>query len=145
MQDFVVLECYNPWILYPDSWIKCWRIGRDLTRLTRSKGLVPFDVPDTRFHKAPWSNAALHAHVRKRTLRSGEGAQWHQDGDFGHVPMDHGLVFWSNTHPTELRLLDGTIVPTRPYDVIYIRNISLFHRRPPNAPRERYFFRQRVQ
>lgn len=131
-------------IYKPEIW-KCWHIGRDITRITRHAGLRPFDFPDTRYARAPWSNPELHAHVRRRTLRKEDGAQWHQDGDYGHVPMEHGLVFWANTSPTEIRDIEGKVWYPKPYEVIYINNLEVYHRRPVNAPRHRYFFRQRVQ
>lgn len=123
---------------------RCWRIGRDLTRLTKQLGFIPLNAPDDRYERAPWNDPRLHAHVRRRTLRSEAGSQWHQDGDFGHIPMNHGLVFWSNRTPTEFRIGDQVYQPDS-YDVVYINNLDCYHRRPPNAPRHRFIFRQRVE
>lgn len=136
---YEILDFYRPSV-----W-KCYRIGRDLTRLTRSLGLRPLRAKDTRYERAPWRDSTLHAHVRRRTLRKADGAQWHQDGDYGHVPMDHGLILWSNTHPTEIRDLNGQVYMPPPFSVVYFRNLEFYHRRPPNAPRNRYIFRQRVE
>lgn len=127
----------------PSKW-SAWRVGRDITRITRDAGLKPLQHADSRYAKAPWSDPTLHAHVRRRTLRSSDGAGWHQDGDYGHVPMDHGLVFWSSNSPTEFKV-DGVVYQPRPYEVVYFRNLSCYHRRPIDAPRVRWFFRQRVQ
>lgn len=130
-------------VYHPTLW-KCWKIGRDLTTLTRRLGLIPLTASDSRYEKAPWSDSRLHAHVRRRTLRTDDAAQWHQDGDYGHVPMNHGIVLWSNTTPTEFRV--GTVIyQPKPFEVVLVNNLSCYHRRPPNAPRQRYIFRQRVE
>lgn len=127
----------------PTEW-KAWKIGRDLTNLTRKFGLVPFPYKDTRYTKAAWFDSKLHAHVRRRTLHKPDGAQWHQDGDFGHIPMKHRLVMWASNTPTELKV-NGIVYQPKPYEVILFDNLSCFHRRPPNAPRKRWVFRQRVE
>lgn len=124
---------------------KCWIIGEYLTNMTQRLGFEPLRASDSRYERAPWSSTALHAHVRRRTLRSPEGAQWHQDGDYGHIPMDHGLILWSNTHPTEIRDLNGKVYVPPLFSVVYFRNLEYYHRRPPNAPRRRFIFRQRVE
>lgn len=139
MIPYKVLGYYKPMRL---GW-KCYLIGRDLTRMTQHAGLRPLDAPDSRYEGAPWSDSSLHAHVRRRTLRSTAGEGWHQDGDFGHVPMDHGLVFWSSNTPTQFKV-GGVVCEPKPFEVVYFRNMACYHRRPPNAPRIRYFFRQRV-
>ena len=134
-----ILDYYHPY-----KW-KCYRIGLDLTELTWNLGFRPLDAVDTRYGRAAWADPTMHAHVRKRTLRKPDGAQWHQDGDYGHVPMDHGLILWSNTHPTELRDLNGKVYVPPPFAVVYFRNLEYYHRRPPRCPAIRYIFRQRVE
>ena len=137
MGTYKVIGYYRPKV-----W-KCYIIGRDLTNLTKSLGLVPLRAQDSRYEGAPWSSTTLHAHVRRRTLRKVEGAQWHQDGDYGHITMKHALVLWSNRQPTEFRV-SGIIYQPEPYEVVYFNNLDGFHRRPLNAERRRYIFRQRV-
>lgn len=134
---YKVLGVYKPPI-----W-RAWKIGRDITDLTRNLGLKPLNAKDARIEKAPWHNKGLHAHVRKRTLLKQDGAQWHQDGDYGHVPMRHGIVLWSNKTPTEIKV-DGVVFQPKPYEVVLFDNLHCFHRRPPDAPRNRWIFRQRV-
>lgn len=134
---YKVLGVYHPAI---------WRglhIGRDLTRFTARWKLVPLNAEDRRYHGATWADPALHAHVRRRTLRSEAGEQWHQDGDYGHVPMNHSLVFWSNRAPTEFSVGGKTFQP-QPFEVVLFNNLDGLHRRPPTAPRRRWIFRQRV-
>jgi hypothetical protein len=129
---------------YPRDPRKAWKIGRDICAITRRLGFRPLKAVDERYEGATWSDTSLHAHVRRRTLRSPDGAQWHRDGDYGHVPMDHGLILWSNIAPTEFNF-NGFIYQPQPFSVVYIRNLECTHRRPPNAPRNRYIFRQRVE
>lgn len=138
MAPYKVLGIYKPSI-----W-KSWVVGRDLVALTRRLGLVPFPSTDTRYESAPWSSRVDHAHVRRKTLRKQDGAQWHQDGDYGHLPMDHGLVFWSNKTPTEFKV-GGLVYQPRPFEVVLFRNLEGMHRRPPEAERRRWLFRQRVR
>lgn len=133
---YKVLATYKPSV-----W-KAWKIGRFITDLTRKMGLTPLPNSDTRYQKAPWSSQSLHAHVRKRTLKTQDAEGWHRDGDYGHVPMDHALVLWASTQPTEFRW-EGKVYQPKPFEVILVKNIT--HRRPPNVPRERWIFRQRVQ
>lgn len=138
MCPYVILEVYKPAI-----W-KSWKIGRDLTIITKNLGFKPFKAVDTRYQGAAWADIELHAHVRRRTLRKEDGAQWHQDGDYGHIPMEHGLIFWSNRTPTEFKVWDQIYQP-KPFEVVYFSNLDGLHRRPPNAPRKRWLFRQRVE
>ena len=129
--------------IYRPPFYKCWKIGRDITRITTDLGLRPLYAPDSRYERAPWHDNKLHAHVRKRTLRSPEGSQWHQDGDFGHIPMDHALVLWSDKYPTEFKI-NNVIYKPKPFEIILFKNLDGYHRRPLNAPRNRYLFRQRI-
>ena len=134
---YKVLGVYKP---------KIWnarKIGNDLTKITKDFGLVPLRDKDSRYEKASWHDSKLHAHLRRRTLIKPEGAQWHQDGDFGHVTMRHFLVLWSTNTPTELKA-NGVIYQPKPFEIILVDNLACFHRRPPDAPRKRWFFRQRV-
>lgn len=138
MRPYTVLATYKP---------KIWsakQVGRDLVAITKKHGLVPFPHKDSRYEKAPWSNSNLHAHVRRRTLRKPDGSQWHQDGDFGHIPMDHSIVMWASNTPTEFRV-GTTVYQPKPYEVVLFRNLKCYHRRPPEAPRIRWVFRQRVK
>ena len=145
MQGDSVIRPYTVLTYYEPVLWRCWKIGRDLTRITRDLGFLPLQAEDSRYERAPWSDNRLHAHVRRRTLRSVAGEDWHQDGDYGHVPMDHLLAFWSSNTPTEIRDSTGRVWQPRPYELVIINNLEVFHRRPLDAPRRRWFFRQRLQ
>jgi hypothetical protein len=134
---------------HPEEPYRAWRIGRDITKRILRLGFQPLPEKDTRYHRALWYSDLFHAHVRRRTLRSGDGAQWHQDGDYGHVPMGHGIVLWSDTHPTQIKYLGSrwdpnVIVQPQPLEVIYFNNQEVYHRRPPDAPKDRWMYRMRV-
>lgn len=142
---FLVLGFYIP--RNSNDW-KAWRIGRALIRMTREWGLVPHHDPVHGPLTVSWYDRALHAEVRKRTLKSEtakRGTQWHQDGDLdpGSL-MDCALVTWSNVEPTEFQW-NGHVFQPKPFEVVISRNLCGYHRRPPTAPRERWLFRQRVQ
>lgn len=143
MRPYIVLGTY-----YPKVW-KTWKVGPELCAITKAHGLVP--------HKDPvhgplklrywWYDEKLHAEVRRRTLadpKAVRGTQWHQDGDLdpGSI-MNCALVTWCNKEPTEF-LYKDVIYQPEPYQVVISRNLCGSHRRPPNAPKERWLFRQRV-
>jgi hypothetical protein len=130
----------------PPFW-KCWKIGQDLTDMTRRLGLVPLDDPR---HPAqawtPWNSLILHAEVKRWTPSHPKGAEWHQDGD--QTPgsrMDHALVLWSTRMPTQVRDKEGRVWTPQTYEVIIFKNLSCAHRRPPEVKGERFTFRQRVE
>jgi len=137
---YVVLCSY-----FPGKPLKAWRIGKDLTRITRREGLVPhFDPTHGPEPYASWTDVPLHAQVRRRTVQDGPGGEWHQDGDT--TPgsrMDNAMVLWANTTHTEFKY-NGTVFQPEPFQVVLIRNLGCFHRRPADAPRHRWTFRQRV-
>lgn len=142
MCPFVILKRYyepsKPW--------KAWRVGRDLTKLVRDLGFVPIDDPHHRHQvKAAWCSVPLVAYVRRRTVRNPKAAQWHQDGDLDPGDMDNALVLWSSNTPTEVQDLNGKIWPVPERAVICFNNLDCYHRRPPNAPKVRWLFRQRVE
>lgn len=62
---------------------------------------------------------------------------WHHD-----TPRWNAILMWANTHPTELRLSDGTVEIPEDNTVVLINNNVVEHRRP-NYPEdaERYFGR----
>lgn len=128
----------------PTEW-KAYKVGRDICRITRQAGLVPLVDP---VHGpqtwTPWHNEELHAEVKKRSPRNPKGEDWHQDGDLdpGSV-MDHALVLWATNTPTQFRVGSDVYQP-KPYSIVVARNLGSFHRRPPDAPRVRWLFRQRV-
>lgn len=129
----------------PKTW-RAWRIGRDLTRLTKELGLVPLNDPihGPQAFRA-WCNEKLHAECGWVTYKNGQGEGWHQDGDLAPgSKMDHAEVLWANRTPTEFQY-QGKIYQPKPFQVILVKNLSCFHRRPKNAPRRRFFFRQRVE
>ena len=138
---YVVLGEY-----YPVKPWKAWRIGRDLTQMTHYIGLVPHEDPKHGPEPhASWVDKSLHAQVRRFNL-NGQGGSWHQDGDT--TPgsrMDCAMVLWSNVAPTLFKsTTDNKIYQPKPYEVVLVRNLSCYHRRPDNAPYERWLFRQRI-
>ncbi len=129
----------------PRPW-RAWRIGRDLTRLAREQGLVPLDDPihGPQTFKA-WCSERLHAECGWVTYKRGQGEDWHQDGDMAPgSQMDHAEVLWANRTPTEFQY-EGRVYQPKPFQVILVRNLACMHRRPANAPRRRWLFRQRVE
>lgn len=129
----------------PKIW-RAYRIGRDLTRLTRSLGLMPLNDPihgPQRFRA--WCNEELHAECGWKTYKGHQGEDWHRDGDLAPgSKMDNAMVLWANRTPTEFRVGE-TIYQPKPFQVILARNLACLHRRPANAPKRRWIFRQRVE
>lgn len=140
-RPYIVLnKCY-----VPKAW-KAWQIGRDLTHFTRELGLVPLNDPEhgPQTFRA-WCNVDLHAEVGWVTYKKGQGEDWHQDGDLAPgSKMDNAMVLWANRTPTEFRYQDKVYRP-KPFQVILVRNLACHHRRPANAPKRRWLFRQRVE
>ncbi len=129
----------------PQRW-RAWIIGRDLTRLTAAEGLAPHNDPahGPQTFRA-WCSVPLHAEVGWVTYRGGQGEDWHQDGDTTDDScMDNAMVLWANRTPTEFRYRSQIYQP-KPFQVILWRNLAGEHRRPSDAPRRRWSFRQRVE
>ena len=141
MKPYRILKArYNP-----PRW-NARRIGTDLTALTREAGLVPLDDPNHRHQtRAAWCNKQLFANVRRRTVKNPKAAGWHQDGDLDNGILESGIVMWTSNTPTEVKGFDGTMYPLPNRSVVLIYNAKCYHRRPPNAPRVRWLFRQRVK
>lgn len=140
MTPYITLGSYHP-----DVW-KCWKIGRDLTTITKNHDLVPFNDP---VHPAQpwatWCSEKLHAECKRRTPRNKGGEDWHKDGDTTPgARMDCAIVLWSSKTPTEFQL-EGKIYQPKPFEIVLFNNRSCSHRRPLNAPRKRFIFRQRVE
>jgi len=142
-KPYVVLGKY-----YPSRW-KSWVVGPELCRLTQEWGLVPHPDP----HHGPlrlktWYDVKKHAEVRVQTLSSPKayrGEQWHQDGDLNpESKMDCALVTWSNVEPTQYQY-KGRVYQPQPFELVITRNLGCLHRRPPEAPKHRWLFRQRVR
>jgi len=140
MKPYIVLGTYNP-----TSW-RAWKIGRDLTRLVKEKGLEPInDIHHRHQSRAAWHNASLVAYVRRRTVRNPKASGWHQDGDLvAGSQMDNCIVTWSSNTPTEFKV-GTTVYRPNKREVVLFRNLSCLHRRPPSCPRVRWLFRQRVE
>lgn len=129
----------------PKRW-RAWRVGRDLTRLTKELGLVPLNdsVHGPQTFRA-WCSKELHAECGWVTYKGNQGEDWHQDGDLKPgSQMNHAEVLWSNRTPTEFQY-KGRIYQPKPFQVILVRNLACQHRRPANAPKRRWIFRQRVE
>lgn len=130
----------------PPEW-NATRIGRELLEISRLLGLKPLrdGIQSPQTHVS-WYDLENHAEVRRRTDRSPKGTEWHQDGDLkAGADMDHALLLWASNTPTEFRTPDGHIWQPAPRQVVLVRNLACQHRRPPNAPRVRWLFRQRVE
>lgn len=141
MRPYIVLGTYNP----TKPW-RAWKVGRDLTELTRSHGLVPIRDPKHRHQRGSWRSRKLCAYVRRRTVSNPKAASWHQDGDLvAGAQMDNCLVLWSSNTPTQIKGLDGEIYTPNPREVILFRNRGCYHKRPDNCPLIRWLFRQRVE
>lgn len=140
MSSFIVLARY-----VPSKW-RAYRIGKDLTYITSTYGMVPLDEPDIKKNiKAAWFNDELHAEVRKTAVPGSEGTSFHQDGDTSGVDMDFGMVLWSNKEPTEIKLSSGKVVTPKRFELVYFNNLDVHHRRPPHFEGRRWSFRQRVE
>jgi hypothetical protein len=129
----------------PRMW-NAWRIGRDLTRLTQELGFIPLNDPEhgPQAFRA-WCSKKLHAECGWVTYKGNQGEDWHQDGDLAAgSKMDNAMVLWANRTPTEFRF-GGTIYQPKPFQVIIVKNLSCHHRRPADAPKRRWLFRQRVE
>ena len=140
-RPYLVLEAHY----CPKTW-RAWRIGRDLTRLSNERGLVPLHDPihGPQTFRA-WCNEGLHAEASWVTYSNGQGEDWHQDGDTSPGShMDNAMVLWANRTPTEFRF-KGRIYQPKPFQVILVKNLTCMHRRPSNAPQRRWTFRQRVE
>lgn len=141
MKPYIVLDTYYP------PFLKCWKIGEDLTALTKGLGYVPLNDPE---HPAqdwtPWSDLPLHAEVKNWTPAAPMGKEWHQDGDT--TPgskMECLIILWANKTPTQFKFkADGELFQPKPYEVVVFQNNLCYHRQPPDAPNLRYIFRQRV-
>lgn len=140
MKPFLVLGTYHPPKWDPK------RIGKDLTDLTRHYKLKPHVDPAHGAQAwAPWVDLSLHAEVKRRTTKAKAGEDWHQDGDTTPgAKMDCAIVLWSSNTPTEFKTESGEIYAPEPRQVVIFRNLGCHHRRPLNAPRVRWTFRQRV-
>lgn len=154
MKPYLSLGLYKP-----SRW-RAYQVGRELTDMTCDLGLIPHYDPmhgPLELTGRNWVNKLLHAEVRRRTFNTTQAEGWHYDGDTteGSKP-DCALVLWASNNPTQIRWKDyhGEVPPIgrgtqiyqpRPYEVVIFRNLSCLHRRPPNVPRVRWVFRQRVQ
>lgn len=129
---------------------RCWKIGEDLTEITKNLGLVPHkDSKHGPQDWVEWYDYSLHAEVRKQTLKNGEGRSFHQDGDTTQgANMACALVLWCSNTPTEYqRVGDNKIYQPEPYEIVISHNLKSYHRTPNNAPTgwgNRFVFRQRV-
>lgn len=139
MKPYISLGIYNP-----PRW-NAWLVGHDLTNITKEFELVAISDPKHRHQRGAWRSRALCAYVRRRTVRNRKATSFHQDGDLAvGSQMDNCLVLWSSNSPTELRV-GTTVYKPKHREVILFRNLACFHRRPPECPRIRWLFRQRVE
>ena len=121
-------------------------VGKELTRITKALGLVPLDDSNHRHQvKAAWCSKPLFAYVRRRTVNNPKAAQWHQDGDLDGGIIKSGIVVWTSNTPTEVKDFKGRVYKLPNRSLVLIYNDRCYHRRPPNAPRVRWLFRQRVK
>ncbi len=139
-KPFLVLGQYKP------SKRRASIVGPALVSFTRDANLKPFqDDIIKRNTGAAWFDYDNHAEVRITAVPGSEGEDWHRDGDTSSgCDMHCALVLWVNKAPTEIKYNDK-IYTAEPFDVILFKNMSVLHRRPPNAPMKRFSFRQRVE
>lgn len=135
-------------VYHPKRW-RAWRVGRDLTDITRELGLIPHYDPVHGPNKLTksWYSDELHAEVHKVTSATEQAEGWHYDGDTtpGSKP-DCALVLWSTATPTEFKAHNyAKIWQPESLQIVIVRNLSCLHRRPANCPHDRWLFRQRVQ
>lgn len=143
MLPYEVLGKYQP------TRARATLIGAALCRFTADRGFVPLkcDPMLRKNERSFWKDNARHANLVRYAHPEYEGVGWHQDGD--NTPgsiMDHGIILWSDRSPTEFRWTDceSSVYQPQPLEVIYFRNMSCYHRRPPGLSGKRWLFRQRV-
>lgn len=144
MPFIVLAKYYPPW--EPQDW-RAWKIGRALVAITNQLGFKPHvDPAHGPEERASWIDETLHAQVRRFNF-DGPGGDWHQDGDTTPgARMNCAMILWTNVAPTEFKFLDNPkIYRPRALELVLIRNLECFHRRPAGAPKARWTFRQRVQ
>ena len=121
------------------------KVLRELIQISREHGLQPLPIGSYRLHKTKWKSFSDHADLmRRRPKNDTTDSDWHQDGDTTGTDRVCGLVLWSSNTPTEIRWRGAVYVPPR-RSVVLIDNTQVYHRRPPESPRVRWFFRQRVK
>lgn len=148
MKPYLVIGHYKP---------SRWRasvVGRELTDLTCELGLEPhYDEAHgpLKLTGRNWSNELLHAEVRRRTFHANQAEGYHWDGDLEpNSKPDCAIVTWASNTPTQIKWREQhdkefeMVYQAKPYQVIIFRNLACLHRRPPNCPRVRWLFRQRV-
>src|SRR6266404_2138529 len=111
---YVLLGSYKP-----TKW-RAWKIGRDLTSMTKEWGLKPHaSEPMLKImEKSSWKDYKLHANVCRFAHPEYEGSSWHQDGD--HAPgadMRCALVLWASRNPTEIKGSDDKVYQPEPYEI----------------------------
>lgn len=145
MLPYKVIEIFKP---------KIWdarEIGKYLTNLTASLGYSPHIDPEhgplkLTIKNGNWSSDTLHAEVRHKAFKTNQAEGWHYDGDTTPGSNPHCLIcVWSTATPTEIRPHGSQkIYRPEPYEVVIFNNMECVHRRPPNAPKDRWTFRQRL-
>lgn len=141
MTPYIVLGTY-----YPTLW-RAWKVGEDLTAITRSLGLLPHnDFEHGPQEWCPWFSRKRHAEVIKRTPYQGQSEGWHYDGDLKSKANPHcAIVTWASATPTQWKNTNSEVIyQPEPFRIIIANNYTKRHRRPPNCPRDRFLFRQRV-
>jgi hypothetical protein len=134
-----------------------WRasvVGRELTDLTAKLGLEPHYDPahgPLELKGRNWVSKVLHAEVRRRTFSTKQAEGWHYDGDLEpNSKPDCAIITWASNTPTQIKWRNNPdkefdlVFQAKPYEIVVFRNLECLHRRPPNAPRVRWLFRQRV-
>ena|SRR5438128_8096774 len=123
----------------------CWKIGKDLTNITKELGFIPFKNDEIKRNpKAAWFDYDLHAEVRKTAVRGSEAVSYHADGDNSTNDMNFTMIVWANKDPTEFKL-ENQIFQPKPFELVMAWNLGCYHRRPPRVNGHRLFFRQRIK
>lgn len=142
MQPYVSLGTYR----WPKGGRFASKIGKALTDITRDLGLVP--LPNDEIKRNPgaaWFSYPLHAEVRMTAVPGSEAEGWHQDGDTSTSQMDFGMVLWASKTHTLLKDASGKIWQPKPFEIVYINNLDVYHKRPDHIEGRRFQFRQRVK
>lgn len=128
-------------------------IGQHLTDITHQLGLRPHVDPahgPLPLTGKNWVSVALHAEVRRRTFKTTQAEGWHWDSDLDPQGRpDCAIIVWASNNPTQIQWRPergdaSRIWQPKPYELVLFHNLHVLHRRPPNCPKIRWIFRQRV-
>jgi hypothetical protein len=143
VKPYLVLAIYRP-----SRW-RASTVGQELTAITQELGLQPHqDSSHGPLHLTGrnWVSFLLHAEVRRRTFATKQAEGWHWDSDLDpNGNPNCAIVTWASNNGTQIKWRgEEKIYQPSPYEVVVFNNSKCVHRRPPNCPRVRWLFRQRI-